>query len=140
MHRYWLLTKRLWISVFMAIGMIVSIVAASLVVSPFTCVLILSLTSHNSRSSRSKANNGTRQRPGVRVLHFQQPSATAHAPVSALVHFVAAIITDTLITCLTAYHLYRQKRIVYSITGSLAYLLRCLSLTICSNAKSIRSF
>lgn len=34
-----------------------------------------------------------------------------------IVHFTSAIIADTLITSLTAYHLYRQKTIVYSAAG-----------------------
>lgn len=77
-YRYWLLTKRWYVCAVMGVAMLVSLVAASLV---------------------------------IRYI----PTLDNHiVKVWSLVHFVAAIIVDTAITVLTAWHLYGQKTHVFS--------------------------
>jgi len=87
-YRYWMLTRRWYICLVMAIGMVVSLIGSALVI-----VLIPQL-----------------QHEAVRVW--------------SLVHFIAAIIVDSLITICTAIHLQSQKTSIKSTADLINRLIR----------------
>ncbi|CAG7853224.1 SubName: Full=Uncharacterized protein {ECO:0000313/EMBL:CCA72913.1} [Serendipita indica DSM 11827] len=87
-YRYWMLTKRWYVCAVMVVGMVISLIAAIL------------------------------------VIHYLRLIQHATIKKWSLVHFVAAITVDTLITAGTALHLYKKKTSIQSTSEMIDRLVR----------------
>lgn len=97
-YRYWKLTRRWYICVVMGLGMLLSIVAACLVVA--------------SLAAPVGGGGGAMPPPGEIPAGGPPSNGPLNVSTWSLVHFVSAIVVDTLITVATAWHLHSQKSLV----------------------------
>ncbi|PVF94917.1 hypothetical protein CPB86DRAFT_788596 [Serendipita vermifera] len=101
-YRYWMLTKRWYICITIIIGMILSITAACLV------VVSLEVPKPSSTGPRPVSSTG----PPL-------PSGPLSPQRWATIHFISAVIVDTIITGATAWHLHSQKALVARLTSEM---------------------
>ncbi|KAG8826247.1 hypothetical protein FRC17_008309 [Serendipita sp. 399] len=87
-YRYYMLSRRWYLCVFMALGMTLSLLAA------------------------------------IMVVYYMPQILHEKIRMWSLIHFVSAIVVDTLITACTAWHLYRQKANVRSTAELINRLIR----------------
>ncbi|PVF93873.1 hypothetical protein CPB86DRAFT_789625 [Serendipita vermifera] len=90
--RYWKLTRRWYICIVMIVGMLLSIIAA--------CLVVVSL---------AIPNYGLGTNPGNGGFNFSPPKGPMSPQRWSVVHFGSAIVVDGLITVETAWHLHIQK-------------------------------